>query len=59
MAIEHEAYKIQIYGDYEVIIKWITWKNRIQLDPVLEEVHRLIEQLEKMEIKHIYMERNV
>ena len=42
LAVEHEALNLQIYGDSQIIIKWITSQNKIhyvQLIMLLDEVH--------------------
>ena len=62
LTVEHEALNLQIYGDSQIIIKWITGQNKIhyvQLIMLLDEVHRLISLIGNVEIKHIYRERNV
>ena len=50
-----------IFGDSQVIIKWINGENMIHnilLVPLLDEVHKFIEQLDQVDIKHKYREIN-
>ena len=53
--------KIQIYGDSQLVINWANGKFRmhnIELSQVLQEVQRLSDSFELMELKHIHCERN-
>ena len=61
MDAEHKVRNFQIFGDSQITIKRISSQNMIhnvRLVLLLEQVHRLIDSLEKVEIKHIYKEQN-
>ena len=61
LALKHEIHTLQIFGDSQLVIKWVSDKFRIkdvQLTQVLQEVIRISDLLEKLDYKHIYRERN-
>ena len=52
---------MQIFGDSQLVINWVTCKFKIQkmlLSQVLQEMIRISDMLERVEYKHIYRERN-
>ena len=57
LAVEKQVKNMHVFGDSQIIIKWINGINKIhntQLAPLLDEVHSLIEQTDKVDVKHIY-----
>ena len=60
--MEKGVKSLQIFGDSQVIINWINGNNiihNIQLVPLLDEVCRLKEQLDHVDMKHVYREINI
>ena len=53
--------KFQLFGDSQLVINWANGKFRLlnlELAQVLNEVNKLSDLFEHLELKHIYRERN-
>jgi ribonuclease HI len=61
-AIEKNVNSIQVFGDSQMVVKWI-WNinqcHNILLIPLLEEVQRLMASFDYFDIQHVYRERNM
>ena len=61
LAREKHIVKIQLFGDSQLVINWANGKFRLlnlELAQVLNEVNRLADLFEHLDLKHIYRERN-
>ena len=61
LAKEKNIVKIQLFGDSQLVINWANGKFRLlnlELSQVLNEVNRLSDMFEHLDLKHIYRERN-
>ena len=61
LALENHISNLQIFGDSQLVINWVTSKFRMYnslLSQVLREVIRISDMFERVEYKHIYQERN-
>ena len=61
LSLKYEVHTLQIFGDSQLVIKWVFGKfriNNVHLTQVLHEVIRIYDFLDKVDFKHIYRERN-
>jgi len=61
LALEMNIRRIQVYGDSLVVINWakgIQDCHIMRLNPILEEVHRIINEFEYVMFSHVYRELN-
>ena len=61
LAREKHIVKFQLFGDSQLVINWANGKFRLlnlELAQVLNEVNRLSDMFEHLDLKHIYRERN-
>ena len=61
LARENHISKIQIFYDSQLVINWANGKFRclnLELSQVLNEVNRLLDFFEHLDLKRIYRERN-
>ena len=61
LALENNITNLQVFGDSQLVIKWVNGLYRVQnmiLSPLLSEVIIFTGMLELVVFKHIYRERN-
>lgn len=62
LAIEKAACEVQVYGDSQVVIKWMTGKftcRNFILQPILAEIQTLKSSFQMISFHHIFRERNI
>ena len=61
LSLENNFKTLQIFGDSQLVINWVSGKYRIQnvqLAQILMEVNRLVDMFDSVVFMHIYHERN-
>jgi ribonuclease HI len=61
-AREKELHHLQIFGDFIIVINWTNKQQNchsILLNPILEEIHKLMDTFDMVAISHVYRDRNM